>query len=119
MKSIRSGGNGSALGNGGASIGDFQEDENGEKSISPNKKKEKRRNLMEALAQPQAVQVNVDSKLSGKVFYTLGPENKFRVFIARVVTHKYFDPFIMTLIFISTILMAVDSPLNDPNSTMS
>jgi hypothetical protein len=35
------------------------------------------------------------------------------------VSHKYFDPFIMTLIFTSTILMAVDSPLNDPNSTLS
>ncbi len=35
------------------------------------------------------------------------------------MTHKYFDPFIMSLIFISTILMAVDSPLNDPDSTLS
>lgn len=49
----------------------------------------------------------------------MGPENKIRVMFARLVTHKYFDPFIMTLIFISTILMAVDSPLNDPNSTLS
>jgi hypothetical protein len=61
----------------------------------------------------------LDTKLNGKVFYCLGPENKFRLFIARLVTHKYFDPFIMTLIFISTILMAVDSPLNDPDSTLS
>jgi hypothetical protein len=49
MKSIRSGSNGSALGQGG-SIGEFQEGEDGEKTISPNKKKEKRRNLMETLA---------------------------------------------------------------------
>jgi uncharacterized membrane protein len=49
----------------------------------------------------------------------MGPENKFRLLIARLVTHKYFDPFIMSLIFISTILMAVDSPLNDPESTLS
>ena len=74
---------------------------------------------METLAQPQIISLNLDTKLSGKVLYCLGPENKFRLFIARVVTHKYFDPFIMTLIFISTILMAVDSPLNDPNSTLS
>jgi hypothetical protein len=49
----------------------------------------------------------------------MGPENRCRLLFARLVTHKYFDPFIMTLIFTSTILMAVDSPLNDPNSTLS
>ena len=54
--------------------------------------------------------------MTGKSLICLGPDNKFRVLIARLVTYKYFDPFIMTLIFISTVLMAVDSPLNDPNS---
>jgi Ion transport protein len=57
--------------------------------------------------------------MSGKVFYCLGPENKFRVFIGKIVRHRYFDPFIMSLIFISTILMAIDSPLYDPDSKQS
>jgi Ion transport protein len=120
MKSIRSGGNnGSALDNKGGSIDVFQDGEEGEKNNVSSKKKEKRRNIMETLAQPQAVALNIDTKLTGKVFYCLGPENGFRQFIARLVTHKYFDPFIMILIFVSTILMAVDSPLNDPDSTLS
>ena len=116
MKSIRSGGNGSALEKGGGSIDNLLEGEEGEKNNVSSKKKEKRRNLMETLAQPQTITLNLDTKLTGKSLYCLGPENKFRLLVARLVTHKYFDPFIMTLIFISTILMAVDSPLNDPNS---
>ena len=74
---------------------------------------------METLAQPQIITLNIDTKLTGKSLYCLGPESKIRQFFVRLVTHKYFDPFIMTLIFISTILMAVDSPLNDPDSTLS
>ena len=51
MKSIRSGGNGSALDKGG-SIDIYQDGEDGEKNNVSSKKKEKRRNLMETLAQP-------------------------------------------------------------------
>lgn len=51
MKSIRSGGNGSALEKGG-SIDIYQDGEDGEKNNVSSKKKEKRRNLMETLAQP-------------------------------------------------------------------
>ena len=49
MKSIRSGGNGSALEKGG-SIENYQEGDEGEKNNVSSKKKEKRRNLMETLA---------------------------------------------------------------------
>lgn len=52
MKSIRSGGNGSALEKGGGSIDNLLEGEEGEKNNVSSKKKEKRRNLMETLAQP-------------------------------------------------------------------
>jgi hypothetical protein len=32
------------------------------------------------------------------------------------VTHRYFDPFILVLIVISSILLAIDNPLDDPES---
>jgi|LauGreDrversion4_2_1035121.scaffolds.fasta_scaffold12829_6 hypothetical protein len=51
MKSFVSGGNSSALDKG-ASIDVFQDGENADKNNVSSKKKEKRRNLMEALAQP-------------------------------------------------------------------
>jgi hypothetical protein len=50
MKSIRSGGNGSAIEKG--SMENLQEGEDGEKNNVSSNKKEKRRNLMETLAQP-------------------------------------------------------------------
>lgn len=36
-----------------------------------------------------------------------------------MVLHKYFETFIISLIVFSTVLMAIDNPLNDPNGTLS
>lgn len=42
-----------------------------------------------------------------------------RIFVKKIVLHPYFDPFIIFIIIISTVLMAIDNPLNDPNGALS
>ena len=45
----------------------------------------------------------------------MDPNNKFRILVSKLVTHYLFDPTILLIILISTITMAVDNPLQDPN----
>jgi voltage-dependent calcium channel L type alpha-1D len=46
----------------------------------------------------------------------MSPENGLRHFCVRIVTSAYFDPFILVLIILSSILLAIDNPLDDPES---
>ena len=50
--------------------------------------------------------------------FIFGPRNKFRILIAKLVKTKYFEGLILSLIVISSVLLALDNPLNDPNSTL-
>lgn len=56
-----------------------------------------------------------DKAITGNAFFILSPENRFRVFIAKIVQNKYFDNFILLLIFFSSVTLAIDNPLYDPN----
>ncbi len=51
--------------------------------------------------------------------YLFGTDNKFRLFLNRVITHRFFDPIVLILIIFSTLTMTVDNPLNDPNGQLS
>lgn len=85
-------------------------------SASASKSTKKKRNIMEDLINPDSkIKSKSNYKLKGKSLYICGPKNNFRFFIFKIVTNKFFDPFILSLILISTILLAVDNPLNDPN----
>ena len=53
--------------------------------------------------------------LEGKSLFLFGPDSKFRIMVNRIVTFYLFDPVILLVIGVSTITMAVDNPLNDPN----
>lgn len=44
-----------------------------------------------------------------------GPKNKFRLCLAKIVTHKVFEAVIIILIIISSISLAIENPLDDPN----
>jgi voltage-dependent calcium channel T type alpha-1G len=55
-------------------------------------------------------------KLEGKSLYLFSPDNKMRIFLSKVIAHPVFDNFILVLILISTILLTLDSPLDDPKS---
>ena len=45
-------------------------------------------------------------------------DNEYRIFLLKLVKSRYFDIFIFSLIGISSILLALDNPLNDPNSAL-
>lgn len=45
--------------------------------------------------------------------------NKFRLFIAKIVKSTRFENFILFLIAFSSVLLALDNPLNNPNSTLA
>jgi voltage-dependent calcium channel L type alpha-1D len=49
--------------------------------------------------------------------YLFKPKNKARVFFLRLVTNTKFDYVIVILILISSIFLAFDNPLNNPNGT--
>ena len=53
--------------------------------------------------------------LQGRSFFLFSPRNSVRLFCAATVSHKYFDPFVLTMICISTMMLTLENPLNDPN----
>lgn len=55
----------------------------------------------------------------GTSVYIFKKDNKFRLLLAELINKWWFEAFVMSMIFISTITMAIDNPLNDPNGTLS
>ena len=53
--------------------------------------------------------------LMGYSLFCLGPMNKFRMAVNAFVNHKWFERIILTLIIISTITLALETPLDDPD----
>ena len=47
------------------------------------------------------------------------PESAFRISVTKVVRHPRFDPFILVLIMISSMMLAIENPLWDPTSSIS
>jgi hypothetical protein len=58
-------------------------------------------------------------RCEGNSLIIMGPENCFRLFITRIVKNPKFDLFILLLIAISSIFLALDNPLNNPNSALA
>ena len=56
------------------------------------------------------------TELEGKSFYIFGPKNKFRVFLQKVISHRYFDRFIILTIIGSCILLLFRDPFVDHDS---
>ena len=57
--------------------------------------------------------------VTGKSLYLLGPENPIRKGAIKIVGHQHFDNVILFLIIFSTLMLVLETPLNDPNSEMS
>ena len=49
----------------------------------------------------------------------LGPDSWLRVGVARLIDHALFESFIMLLIIVSSLLLALDSPLLDPEGDLA
>ncbi|CDW88224.1 voltage-gated ion channel superfamily [Stylonychia lemnae] len=54
----------------------------------------------------------------GKALYFLGPMNKFRLKVARIVKWKYYDYMLLILIALQSVILALDNPINDPSGTL-
>ena len=52
--------------------------------------------------------------LMGKSLFCLGPENPFRLLCYKIAENKYFVNGILVLIIISTVTLAMETPLDDP-----
>ncbi len=57
----------------------------------------------------------LEKRLLGKSLFMCRPDNKFRRCIAKTVVHKVFEATIIILILASSILLAIENPLDDPN----
>jgi hypothetical protein len=55
-------------------------------------------------------------RIDGASLCLFVPKHFVRKFCVDVVTHRYFDPIILALIVASSILLAIDNPLDDPES---
>jgi len=53
--------------------------------------------------------------LTGTSLFCLGPQNSFRLAVRRFVENKWFQNIILFLIIVSTVTLALDTPLDDPN----
>eukprot|EP00347_Sterkiella_histriomuscorum_P013361 403365010 len=62
--------------------------------------------------------IDNDLYLDGKSLYLLSIQSKFRQFIFDVVTNSKFDYFIIIVILISSVQLALENPLNDPNGQL-
>jgi len=60
--------------------------------------------------------VKTEKKLKGMAFF-MTPENPLRKTVSLLVFHPFFDQFILFLIILSSIMLAIESPLDDPNTT--
>jgi len=58
------------------------------------------------------------NNLNGNSLFIFNSSNSIRVMISRLINSRYFENFILLLIAISSVLLALDNPLNDPKSTL-
>ncbi len=59
-----------------------------------------------------------DSPLEGRSLYVFGPDNAVRKAVARVIVHRWFERAILFLVLASSVALALDSPVLDPNGPM-
>jgi len=57
-------------------------------------------------------------KLKGRAFW-MSTDNPARRMVGKVVFHPWFDQVILVLIILSSIMLAIETPLDDPDSTRS
>lgn len=68
--------------------------------------------------QDEADQSTVSSMLEGRSLFVFSPTNPIRIFLARIVWHHRFEQFIITLIVLSSAVLAIDAPSLDPDGRL-
>ena len=51
--------------------------------------------------------------------FCFSPENAVRRFLSHIVIHTHFESFIFSIVVISCLLISLEAPLSDPNSTFN
>ena len=54
--------------------------------------------------------------MEGVSFGIFDTDNAFRNYLSNIVSSGYFEAFILVLILVTILIMAVESPLDDPKS---
>ena len=64
-------------------------------------------------------EINLENyyEMEGYSLFVLGPKNKFRKLFKDLAFNSYFDGMIIFLIVFSSIMLCLDSPFNDPESS--
>lgn len=57
--------------------------------------------------------------LHGNSILCLGPTNSLRIGVAKLIQHRVFEILIIFFISVSSVLLALDNPLNDPNGALT
>jgi hypothetical protein len=76
------------------------------------------RRVSRILLQDDMEEDTASSMLEGHSLFIFGPRHPVRIFFARIVWHQRFEQLIITLIVLSSIVLAIDSPSLDPDSTL-
>lgn len=61
---------------------------------------------------------NREIKVVGRSCFLFAPDNRFRQFCYKIVKWSYYDTVVLFFIAISTLLLTLDNPNNDPNGDM-
>mmetsp|Transcript_23030 Transcript_23030/g.22378 ORF Transcript_23030/g.22378 Transcript_23030/m.22378 type:complete len:238 (-) Transcript_23030:2853-3566(-) len=69
----------------------------------------------EAIGQKRSKSQELIDSLQGRSLFIMDRHNWVRVKSAFMVGHEFFDNGILMLIFLSSVLLAIDNPLDDPN----
>jgi hypothetical protein len=57
--------------------------------------------------------------MSGKSLEIFSVDNSFRRFVYRLISSQVFENIILVVILVSTVQLALENPLNDPEGTLS
>jgi len=71
-------------------------------------------NLTKSDSKNTNMEFMLKDRLVGKALCIFGPDNRIRIFANMIYTHPFFDRFILTLIGISTLTLAFETPLDNP-----
>lgn len=59
---------------------------------------------------------NKRTNLEGKSLFILSKDSSIRIFVTKIYDNTLFEYFSNTIVILTTIMLAIDSPLDDPNS---
>jgi hypothetical protein len=66
-----------------------------------------------------AASSQLSSPCEGRSLFLFSPENRFRQLVHTVTNHKVFEYIGLIVIAVSSVFLAFENPLNDPNGSLA